>query len=105
MVKRCVDRCMVGSDKGGRSYLAHGLPALRHNQRALPRHYRSRPNFVVGIIQNRILTFSGLWSCCLSSFFVWKCLVDLACDPEMVHQYGELSGECYCGLSFSFAFS
>ncbi len=53
MVDRCFDRCMVGSDRGGRSYLAHGLPALRRRPRALPRHYRSRPYLVVGIIQTQ----------------------------------------------------
>ncbi len=92
MVDENFDRCMVGSDKGGRSYLAHGLPALGHCPRALPRHYRSRPFLVVGVIHNQILTFFGLWSCSLIRFFVWRCLVDLARDPEVVHQYGQLSG-------------
>ena len=31
-------------------------------------------------------------------------MIDLASDPEVVHQYREFPGECDDGLAFSFAF-
>jgi len=104
MVDENFDRRTVGSDRGGRSYLAQGLPALGHCPRASSGHYRSRPFLVVGVIHNQILTFFGLCSYSLICFSVWRYLVDLTCDPEVVHMCGKLWGECDDRLAFPFSF-